>query len=139
MNEITRLSSGGMWEDVVGYSRVVVAGGPGGRTAWTAGCTATLAGRVIHVGDALQQARVAMATALFALERAGFGVECVVQTRMYVKDLIENQEAVGLAHSEVFGAVRPAATMIGVADLVDPDMLVEVEVVAWSAGDSPAA
>ena len=139
MSEITRLGSGGPWEDVVGYSRVVVAGGPGGRTAWTAGCTSMVNGRVVHPGDALQQARVAMATALFALERAGFSVDDVVQTRMYVVDIVANSEAVGAAHAEVFGKARPAASMVGVASLVNPQLLVEVEVVAWSGGGSPAA
>lgn len=133
MSGITRRGSGGPWEDQVGYSRVVVAEAGGGRTAWTAGCSATVGGRVVHPGDALQQTRVAMAMALFALEGAGFTLLDVVQTRMYVVDIRANAEAVGAAHREVFGDVRPAASMIGVSELIDPDMVVEVEVVAWSA------
>ena len=136
---VERISSGGPYEDVVGYSRVVVASGFAGHTGWTAGTTALVNGVVQHPGDAQGQARVAFQSALFALERVGFARTDIVQTRMYVVDIEEHADAVGRAHSELFDEVRPAATMVGVTALVDPQMLVEVEVVAWRPEDHSAA
>ena len=117
-----RLGSGGPWEDVVGYSRVVAVGD----TAWVSGCTATVDGEVVHAGDMGGQARVAFSVLVDALGSAGFSAADVVRTRMYVTDT-SRWEEVGRAHGEVFGAIRPATAMIGVASLLHPDMLVEVE------------
>lgn len=136
---VERISSGGAWEDTFGYSRAVVAGGYGGYTGWTAGCTSIVNGKVGHPGDAYGQAIVAFATALFALERAGFTRADTVMTRMYVVGLRENAELVGAAHDEIFAEIRPSATMVGVAELIDEAMLVEVEVVAWRPDDSIVA
>lgn len=136
---IERYSSGGIYEDVVGYSRVVVATGPGGRTGWTAGTTAMVHGEVLHPGDAYAQALVALQSAMFALERAGFARADVVASRMYLVHVARDADDVGRAHAEVLGAVRPAATMVGVAGLVDARMLVEVELVAWRPDEGPAA
>lgn len=136
---VERYSSGGIYEDEVGYSRVVVATGYGGVTGWTAGTTAMVNGAVAHPGDAYGQALVAFQAALFALERAGFARTDTVTTRMYVVGVAEHADAVGRAHAELLGHVKPAATMLGVAALVHPDMLVEVEVVAWRPADEPAA
>ncbi len=136
---IERFSSGGIYEDEVGYSRVVVTYGYGGSTGWTAGTTAQVNGAVRHPGDAYLQALVAFQAAIFALERAGFARTDTVMTRMYVVDLAAHADQVGRAHAEILGHVRPAATMVGVAALVDPQMLVEVEVVAWHPEDEPAA
>lgn len=124
---ITRLGSGGPWEDRVGYSRVVA----GPEHAWTAGCTSTVDGSVVGEGDPYLQTITAFGIGLAALERAGFGVDTVVQTRMFVVDVRANNEAVGRAHSALFDDVRPAATMLGVAELIDPRLLVEVELVAY--------
>ncbi|WP_138759663.1 RidA family protein [Modestobacter altitudinis] len=117
-----RLGSGGPWEDVVGYSRVVAVGDQ----AWVSGCTATVDGEVVHVGDMAAQARVAMSGLVTALESAGFAASDVVRTRMYVTDT-SRWEEVGRVHGEFFGDVRPVTAMIGVAALLHPDMLVEVE------------
>jgi len=136
---VERFSSGGPYEEVVGYSRVVVARGYGGSTGWTAGTTALVGGVVRHPGDPYAQALVAFQAALFALERAGFARADVVQTRMYVCDVTAHADAVGRAHAELFADVLPAATMVGVPALVDPAMLVEVEVLAWCPEDEPAA
>ncbi len=136
---VERFASGGFYEDEVGYSRVVVASGYGGHTGWTAGTTAMVNGVVAHPGDPHGQALVAFQAALFALERAGFSRTDTVQTRMYVVDVATSADAVGRAHSQIFGAVRPAATMVGVSGLVHPEMLVEVEVVAWRPEDDSAA
>jgi enamine deaminase RidA (YjgF/YER057c/UK114 family) len=136
---VERFASGGMYEDEVGYSRVVVASSYGGHTGWTAGTTSIVNGVLVHPGDAHAQAVVAFQAALFALERAGFSRADTVQTRMYVVDVATHAEAVGHAHSEIFGTIRPAATMVGVSGLVQPQMLVEVEVVAWRPEDDSAA
>lgn len=136
---VERFSSGGVYEDEVGYSRVVVASGYGGQTGWTAGTTSMVNGVVAHPRDPHGQAVVAFQAALFALERAGFSRSDTVQTRMYVVDVGTHADAVGRAHSELFATVRPVATMVGVAALVHADMLVEVEVVAWCSEDGPAA
>ena len=117
-----RIGSGAPWEDVVGYSRVVVSGD----SAWVSGTTATVDGVVVHPGDAGAQARVALAVIGRALAEAGFALEDVVRTRMYVTD-IGRWEEVGRAHGEVFGDIRPATAMVQVAALIDPAMLVEVE------------
>ncbi|MCU0282295.1 MAG: Rid family hydrolase [Candidatus Nanopelagicales bacterium] len=136
---VERYASGGPYEDVVGYSRVVVTHGPGGRTGVTAGTTALVNGVVQHPEDAYAQALVAFQSALFALERAGFARTDVIQTRMYLPAIARDADAVGRAHAMLFDEVRPAATMLGVAGLVDPAMLVEVEVVAWRPEDDSAA
>ncbi|MFC8620396.1 RidA family protein [Micromonospora purpureochromogenes] len=122
----TRLGSGGPWEAVYGYARVVRAGD----LAWTAGCTSTVDGRVTHVGDAAAQTAQALRIGLDALAEVGAEPGDVVRTRMYVTDRSYADE-VGRAHNAVFGAVRPAATMVVVAGLLDPDQLVEVELEAW--------
>jgi enamine deaminase RidA (YjgF/YER057c/UK114 family) len=122
---VIRLGSGSPWEGIVGYSRVVVRGD----TAWVSGTTSTVDGAVAHPGDAAAQTRQALAMIRESLERAGFTIADVVRTRMYVTD-ISRWEEIGRAHGEVFGDVRPATSMVQVAALIDPAMLVEIEAVA---------
>jgi enamine deaminase RidA (YjgF/YER057c/UK114 family) len=124
-----RFGSGGPWEARYGYSRVVATD----RHAWVAGCTATVDGELVHLDDARAQTLTAFGIALDALAGAGFAPSDVVRTRMYVVRP-EDLDAVGLAHGEVFAAVRPASTALVVAGLVDPRMLVEVEVEAYRDG-----
>jgi enamine deaminase RidA (YjgF/YER057c/UK114 family) len=119
---VLRFGSDTPWEGVVGYSRVVVRGD----TAWVSGTTATVDGAVAHPGDAYGQTRQAIANLAEALERAGFSLADVVRTRMFVTD-ISRWEQVGRAHGEAFGDVRPATSMVQVAALIDPAMLVEIE------------
>jgi len=116
---IERFGSGGPYEKAIGYSRVVKAG----PFVFVAGCTSPGTG-------AYEQARGACAAVLAALERAGAGAADVVQTRMYVTD-ITRWEQVGRAHAEAFGAAPPAAAMVEVSRLIKPEMLVEVEAVAF--------
>ena len=126
MSADRRISSGGPWEDTVGYSRAVVAG------PWVlvSGSTSTIDGEVRHEGDAYAQTLEAFGVVRRALEAAGLDLSDVVRTRMYLAS-IDDQDAVGRAHSELFGDVRPAATMVEVSRFVDPRMLVEVEADAY--------
>jgi enamine deaminase RidA (YjgF/YER057c/UK114 family) len=123
---MNRYGSGGPWEEIYGYSRVVAAG----PLVVTAGSTSTVDGKVAHVGDAGAQAREAFGIALAALSQAGGSIEDVIRTRMYVVDR-DDCDAVGRVHGEIFGAVRPASTMVIVAGLITPEHLVEVEVEAY--------
>jgi enamine deaminase RidA (YjgF/YER057c/UK114 family) len=121
-----RIASGGPWEDRYGYSRAVASGDH----VWVAGSTSVVDGAVAHEGDAAAQTRAAFGVALAAVEQAGFTVADVVRTRMFVVDLEANGDAVAAMHGELFGDVRPASTMVGVAALIDPRLVVEVEVEA---------
>jgi enamine deaminase RidA (YjgF/YER057c/UK114 family) len=123
---IGRFGSGGPWEQAYGYSRVVRAGD----LLLSAGCTATVDGAVVGVGDPAAQARAAFRIALDALAAAGAAPDDVIRTRMYVTDAA-HADPVGRVHGELFGAVRPAATLVVVAGLLHPDHLVEVEVEAY--------
>lgn len=124
---IERFAGTAPWEARYGYCRVVRAGG----WAITAGTTATGEDGVLHPGDPYRQTLAAFAIALDALAAAGVAREHVVRTRMYVVD-IADQEQVGAAHAELFGSVRPVATMVQVGALADPGHLVEVEVEAYA-------
>jgi enamine deaminase RidA (YjgF/YER057c/UK114 family) len=127
MAGIERHASGGAYEDIVGYSRVVRAGD----LVLVAGTTATMPdGAIAGIGDPYLQTRQALENVAAALARVGASLEQVVRTRVFLVDS-GHFDGFGRAHNEAFGDIRPVNTTVIVAALADPRMLVEVEVEAY--------
>jgi enamine deaminase RidA (YjgF/YER057c/UK114 family) len=120
-----RVSSGGPFEDAVGYSRAVAAGD----FIFVSGCTSVVDGKVVYEGDMTKQTEQALLNVSAALEQLGASLADVVRTRIYVTD-ISRWAQVGEVHRLAFEGVAPAATMVQVAALIDPRLLVEIEVEA---------
>ncbi len=115
------ISTGSKWEPILGYSRAVKVG----NTIFVAGTTgADAEGK--FAADAGAQTRQALQNILAGLAKAGATAENVVRTRIFVTD-ISQWEAIGRAHGEIFGEIRPAMAMVEVSKLIDPAMQVEIE------------
>lgn len=120
----TLYSSGSSWEHTLGYSRAVQVGD----TLYISATSAAAADGSVS-GDLYEQTRFALEKLGSVLAEAGFAFENVVQSKLYITDISQWQEA-GRAHGEVFGEIRPALSLLHVLPFLDPAMLVEVELVA---------
>ena len=121
--EFKRAFSGAEWEPKVGYCRALRAGSQ----IFVSGCAPVAEGGGVHApGDAYRQAKRCLEIALKALAQLGASPEHVVRSRMFVTDIARWQEF-GRAHGEVFAAHPPATSMVEVKALIDPQMLIEIE------------
>ena len=126
MTDRIRVSSGTKWEPIVGYSRVVRVG----NIVYVAGTTATDSeGNIVGVGDARAQSHQAFKNIRWALESVGASLNDVVRTRIFVTD-ISKWEEIGSVHGEYFKDIRPVTTMVEVNHLINPEMILEIEVEA---------
>ncbi|MBI2913362.1 MAG: RidA family protein [Chloroflexi bacterium] len=126
MTERRRISSGSPYEPVIGFSRAVRVGDTvyvSGTVAWGED------DKLVGPGDVYAQARQTIRNIEKALEQAGASLRDVVRTRIYLTDISRWEEA-ARAHGEAFGEIRPASSMLQVAALADPAMLVEIEAIA---------
>jgi enamine deaminase RidA (YjgF/YER057c/UK114 family) len=118
------ISSGTIWEEKVGYSRAVKVGDQ----IFVSGTVAVdEKNEIIGINDPYEQAKFIFKKIENAIEKAGGKLNDIVRTRMYVTD-ISDAEEIGKAHAEFFKEIKPASTMIEISKLVDPQMLVEIEV-----------
>ncbi|MET8168920.1 RidA family protein [Streptomyces sp. NPDC057456] len=131
MSEVRRITTGAPWEETFGYSRAVEL--PNGLVL-VSGCTSIVDGEIAG-GGPYEQTVNAFNVAFAALEQLGLGRDDVVRTRLYLTHA-RDVDDVGRAHKELFESVRPAASMLIVSGLVDPSLVVEVEVEAYRGGSS---
>lgn len=121
----TQVFTGSPWEPVVGYCRAIRVGDK----IEVAGTTAMKDGEVVGVGDPYEQTKCILQTIEKALQELGADLSHVVRTRMFVTD-ISKWEEIGKAHGEFFRNIQPVATMVEVKALIEPELLVEIEVEA---------
>ena len=123
MGNRIKVSSGAVWEDVVGYSRAV----RDGNIIEVAGTTAVdEEGNIVGVNDPYTQTKFIIQKAEKVLKELGCNLENVIRTRMYVTDISKWKE-IGRAHGEFFGEIKPATTMVEVSKLISPEIVVEIE------------
>ncbi|MET3938586.1 enamine deaminase RidA (YjgF/YER057c/UK114 family) [Paenibacillus sp. PvP094] len=128
-----QIFTGSPWEPLVGYCRAIRVG----NRIEVAGTTAMQDGVVVGAGDPYAQTRFVLQTIEKALNELGADLSHVIRTRMFVTD-ISRWEEVGKAHGEFFGQIQPVATMVEVSALIDPLLMVEIEVEAIIESDPEA-
>lgn len=125
-NKRITISSGAIWEDIVGYSRAVRMG----NIVEVAGTTAVDEnGNTVGINDMYAQTQYILQKIEKALQQADANLSDVVRTRMFITD-IRQWEAAGRAHGEFFRTIKPAATMVEVKALINPELLIEIEATA---------
>ncbi len=124
MTQRRNVSSDSEFEAAVGYSRAV-----------RVGPYVAISGTTAPGDTVAAQAREALRRIEVALVQAGASMADVVRTRMFVTDISRWRELAAV-HSEVFGTIRPAATMAQVCALISPELLVEIEVDAYVSGEN---
>jgi enamine deaminase RidA (YjgF/YER057c/UK114 family) len=121
------ISTGSKWEPILGYSRAVKVG----HYVHVSGTTGSgTDGKIVGVGDPYAQTIQALKNLQTALEKSGVELKHVVRTRLFVTQ-ISQWEKFGKAHGEFFGEIRPAMTIVEVAKLIDPEMMIEIEADAY--------
>ena len=126
MSKRLNISSGVKWEDIIGYSRAVRIG----NVIEVAGTTAVdEAGNLVGADDPYEQTKFVITKIEKALMKAGATLKDIVRTRIFTTD-ISRWEAIGRAHGEFFSEIKPASTMVEVKALINPALLVEMEVTA---------
>jgi len=125
MTERLNIPSGAVWEDQIGYSRAVRIG----NTIEVSGTVSVKDGKIFGPRNPYEQAKRILEIIENTLLKAGARLEDIIRTRMYVTD-IKQWEAVGKAHGEVFGNIKPATSMVEVKSLIDKEFMVEIEATA---------
>lgn len=125
MSNRKNISSGAVWEDLIGYSRAVRIN----NIVEISGTTSTDGDRIIGVGNVYEQAKYILKKIGKILLTANASLEDVIRIRMFVTD-ISKWEEIGKAHNEFFQNIKPAATMVEVKSLIHPDLLIEIEATA---------
>ncbi len=125
MTNRKNFSTGAKWEDIVGYSRAVQIG----NQLEISGTVSVDENGLVGEGDIYKQTKFILQKIKSVLDTAGFSLEDVIRTRIFVTD-ISQWEAVGKAHGEFFHTIKPVTSMVEVRALIDPGYLVEIEVSA---------
>ena len=126
MSQRKNYTTGAPWEDIVGYCRAVQIG----NQLEISATVASDANGVVAMGDPYGQTKFIIEKVEKVLHQAGFSLQDVIRTRMFVTD-ISKWEEVGRAHGEFFKTIKPVTTMVEVSRLIDPEFLVEIEMTAY--------
>jgi len=117
------ISSGGPWEKIGGYSRAVRIGDQ----IYVSGSTAVVDGKVVGPGDVAAQTHQTLKTIAAALKQADSSLSDVVRYRIYLTNIADSKTVIPIL-GEYFGEIRPAGTLVAISALIDPEMLIEIEV-----------
>ena len=126
MSQRKNYTTGAPWEDIVGYCRAVQIG----NQLEISGTVASDENGVVAMGDPYSQTKFIIEKVEKVLHQAGFSLQDVIRTRMFVTD-ISKWEEVGRAHGEFFKTIKPVTTMVEVSRLIDPEFLIEIEMTAY--------